>query len=389
MKNVGILLPIIGKGGAERVATRLSTLLCDDYNLFFIVFSQDYEPTYPYKGTFINLGVSPSKSKIKKFFSILKRSRKLRKIKKKYKLDCVISFLDSANLVNVLSKTKKCKTIISIRNFDFLNLGFLHKKVTQYVYKKSNTIVCCSREIEKAIKKNYKVKNSLVTIYNPFDYESINRQANELLDISLPKGFKFVTMGRIMRQKGYWNLVKSFYLFLKNNPNADAYLIIIGKDYSEGKINELVKSLKIESKVYFLGQLDNPFNVLKHCDCYILSSLFEGFPNALTEAMCCGIPIISSNCKSGPKEILNQSTELEINDVYLAKYGVLYKEYTESLVEDYSTYIANEHQYLTQAMELVFENETIRKEYSEKAIERIKDFSYSRCKQSFIDVIDK
>lgn len=388
MKTIGILIPIIGKGGAERVATRLSALLASEYNLYFIVFSQDYAPSYSFEGKFINLYVSPSRSKIKKFFSIIKRSKRLKKIKKKYHIDCVISFLDSANLVNILSRTKKCKSVVSIRNFDFLNVNLISKILNKYVYKKAQRIVCCSKEIEKAIKDNYNIDSKAITIYNPFDYDIIKEQAKEKMIISFPKGFKFVTMGRIMTQKGYWNLIKSFYLFHKNNVNAEACLIIIGNDFSKGKISSLISSLKLENKVFLLGQLDNPFNVLKHCDCYILSSLFEGFPNALAEAMCCGLPIIASNCKSGPKEILDDKIELEVNDVYIAKYGVIYKEYIECVEEDYSPKIYLENTYLANAMKIIYDNEQLRKDLINKSYERVKDFSYIECKQKFIYLID-
>ena len=166
-------------------------------------------------------------------------------------------------------------------------------------------------------------------------------------------------------------------------------LIIIGKDFSNGKIESLIKSFKLESKVILLGQLDNPFNILKECDCYVLSSLFEGFPNALTEAMCCGLPIIASNCKSGPKEILDDSIELNVDNVYLAKYGILYPEIAECKGEDYTPTIYAENEFLANAMELIVNDENLRRRLKEKGLERVKNFSYSVCKNKFISIIEE
>ena len=117
--------------------------------------------------------------------------------------------------------------------------------------------------------------------------------------------------------------------------------------------------------------------------------MVEGFPNALTEAMCCGLPVIAANCKSGPKEILDENAGLKVDDVYVAKYGILYKEYSICVDEDYTPSIYDENQYLASAMELMFSNSPLREKLIEKGLKRIKDFSYAECKKNFISVIEE
>ena len=130
--NIGILLPNITKGGAERAATRISKILSKNHNVYMIVFSQEEEPAYDYAGTFIDMNCGPKKGVIGKILEIRKRSKKLKKIKKEYKLDVVISFMKTPNLVNVLSKVRGCRNFVSVRNYLFeeQNLGFMARLQT-------------------------------------------------------------------------------------------------------------------------------------------------------------------------------------------------------------------------------------------------------------------
>jgi glycosyltransferase involved in cell wall biosynthesis len=77
--------------------------------------------------------------------------------------------------------------------------------------------------------------------------------------------------------------------------------------------------------VYFLGFATNPFPYLSKSDVFLMTSLYEGFPNVLIEAMSCGLPVISSDCKSGPREILSPSTDIHLttNTLEFAEYGLL------------------------------------------------------------------
>ena len=133
--------------------------------------------------------------------------------------------------------------------------------------------------------------------------------------------------------------------------------------------------------------MDNPFKAISKCDAYVLSSLFEGFPNALVEAMICGLPVIASNCQSGPKEILDDVSELNINGVYKAKYGIIYENYP-SLEEDYTPNITKEHQILADAMELLYKNKDLRDYYKKQSIERAKVFNYDTTRDKLEKILN-
>lgn len=393
--KIGLLLPQIAKGGAERAATRISKIMSENHEIFLIVFCQECKIAYDYKGKLVDLGVKSSKCFFEKLLANYKRISKLKKVKKSLKLDAVISFTQTPNYVNVKSTVAGCKTIVSIRNYIFTEKkdGFISKlllKTTKKILTKSDFVLPVSKELTESIVNKYSniknIRKKVITMYNPYDVdEIINLSKNQwkLEDSSLY--FDFCTVGRLVHQKGFWNLIKSFYLFNKIHKNSR--LFIIGKGNDESKLNNLISSLNLESNVYLLGEMDNPFKAISKCDAYVLSSLFEGFPNALVEAMICGLPVIASNCQSGPKEILDDVSELDINGVYKAKYGIIYENYP-SLEEDYTPNITEEHQILADAMELLYKNKNLRDYYKKQSIERAKVFNYDTTRDKLEKILN-
>lgn len=390
--KIGLLLPQISKGGAERAATRISKILSENHEVYLIVFCQECDIAYDFAGKLVSLNVHSAHGIFSKLVASIKRIKKLKKIKKDLKLDAVISFMQSPNYVNVKSNVDNCKNIVSIRNYIFTEkrqsfFSKLELTTTSTILKKADDVICVSEEIRKSIYKSFsKIRNlnrKLKVLYNPYNFNEITILSNEYYAVD--KSFKFCSIGRIQKQKGFFNLIKSFYIFQKKYNNVK--LFIIGADYSNGKITKLIADLKLENEVILLGQMDNPFKTISKCDVYVLSSLFEGFPNALVEAMICGLPVIASNCQSGPKEILDDVSELDISGVYKAKYGIIYENYP-SLEEDYTPNITKEHQILADAMELLYKNKDLRDYYKNQSIERAKVFNYDTTRDKLEKILN-
>ena len=108
--------------------------------------------------------------------------------------------------------------------------------------------------------------------------------------------------GRLTEQKGFDVLIKAFLLVNKKKP--DTRLIILGEGEKRQELNELVKSLGIADKVSLPGFMNNPYSYMNHSTLFVLSSRWEGLPNALLEALTLGTPIVATKCPSGPSEIL-------------------------------------------------------------------------------------
>lgn len=153
----------------------------------------------------------------------------------------------------------------------------------------------------------------MLTINNYCDFQKIKEQAavKEIDEFEgFEEGYKYVvTAGRLTKQKGQWHLIRSFSKVLESIPNTK--LVIIGKGKYLEKLIQLSKDLGIQDKVIFTGYVNNPHKIISKCDVFAFPSLFEGFSNALLEAMACNIAVVSSDCDSGSREILAPETPFD------------------------------------------------------------------------------
>jgi len=397
MKKVGLLIPNLSSGGAEAVVSRLSKILKETYDIYIILFDSQ-NICYEFSGNLIDMNINvKGTSIIKKLPLTLKRILKLRKIKKEENFDAVISFLDNANIVNVLSKTRTCKSILSIRNYIKIEMSksFLGKIINfciKVLYNRADYIITVSKLIEQSMNKDYQIKCSkLSTIYNPYNVDEICEKSIELIEDQYKDFFKskkiFITVGRQSHQKGYWHLLKAFFLVKKNIP--DAKLIIIGKDFLDGKVKKLAEKLNIKDDILFITYHNNPFKFIANSQVYIMTSLFEGFPNALVEAMICRCPVIATDCKSGPREILYHELDLNksISNIETAEYGILVPAFNNN--ENWnSNDFEKGDMILSSAMFELMENMELRNNYTDKAFERAKKFNYEICNSKYMEVIE-
>ena len=110
-----------------------------------------------------------------------------------------------------------------------------------------------------------------------------------------------IGMGRLGRQKNFEVLIRAFYMV---RAQLDCRLLILGEGRRHGRLERLVRGLGMTESVQLPGFVENPYPYLAKADLFVLSSLWEGSPNALSEALALGVPVVSTDCESGPREIL-------------------------------------------------------------------------------------
>lgn len=336
-KKILFVISTLNTGGAQRAFANISMGLPENYECDFLL-NDTENVSYPYKGNLLSLGLKPEKDKTKLWYQfkvLWKRFFALRKLKRSGKYLCCISGLTSANAVNVLTECKDCRTIISIRNYvskDRLKgvKDLVNTAAIKVLYNRADMITVVSESAKLDLIRNYGIKgNRIVTIYNGYDINRIQQFAKEELSWEEKGWFAgcsrmIVTMGRLTYQKGQQYLIEAMKVIHREQP--DVKLLILGEGELEQSLRELAIKAGLQDAVVFGGFAKNPYHILSKCDLFVLPSLYEGFPNALVEAMCCGLPVISTDCDSGAREILAPGTDVSekvTRDFEKAEYGLL------------------------------------------------------------------
>lgn len=379
-----LLVPMLDQGGLERVCALTAQLLKTDYEVHLVVFNAA-GMIYDVSGVhLIDLQMGAVPGRIGKLLNVWKRARKVRKLKRAFDIQISYSFGQTANLVNVLSKCHDT-TWAGIRGYGAL----LERRRMQLVCKRADRMISCTKVMERELAASYPVRASAV-LYNPCNLVQIQELASEAVDrqfeafLAKP-GKTVVSMGRAHDVKGFWHLLKCIYLIKESLP--DSKLMIIGDgDYSEYR--QLAADLQIEADVLFTGVQKNPFALLARADVYALTSDSEGFPNALIEAMACGLPCISVNCRTGPAEILQEDyTECENQDrLYMGDYGILTPVFHGGKNLDAASF-AKEEKIYAEALKRLLTEEALYISYQKKVQERARDFCMEAYKIKLDELI--
>ena len=398
MKKIGLLINAMNSGGAERVVSRLTRILGEKYQVHLILFEDTYME-YECAGQLHVLNVPATDGGVVSKLRLLhKRIKALKKLIRQLELCCVISFLDSPNFVNLLASDRGCKQVISIRNYSQVeNSGSTLGKLTdlgmKLLYRRADKVVTVSRLLEQDFHKVYGVPaEKIVTIYNPYNFEDMRQKGQlplpEEVKPFFENGFVFANMGRMVYQKAIWHMVKAFSLVHKKYPETK--LMLIGEDWTDGKLPQLLQQLELQDAVLLTGRVRNPYQYLQNANGYVLSSLFEGFPNALVEAMACGLPVIATDCPSGPREILYREPDLsqKATTVTEADFGLLIP--LGEPEEDWEpTHITDGQRHMAQAMEQLLTDGTLRQQLAKKALDRSHTFDFAGALEAFGKVIEE
>lgn len=321
-KKIFFFLPTLSIGGGERVVSELSLNLPDSIDIKILLFKN--QVSYPFKGEVICLDIPLSNNLIKKVYYFFVGIYRFKKIIKKENPDHIIAFGVPANIISLLS-TKK--TIARVDNFMSSSAKGVYKFLIKLLYNRACRIVSVSKASALDLIKNFKIKEDKIkVIYNPLNTDEINILAKESLEPKYEGIFKnpvIISMGRLSGQKSQWYLIRAFSRVKKSINNAR--LVILGNGELEQDLKNIAEELNLGGSVHFLGWQKNPFKFLARSKVFALSSLWEGLPYVVLEALACGLPVVSADCKSGPREILAPETDFtkEAKDIEYAQFGIL------------------------------------------------------------------
>ncbi len=378
-KKLAILIYSLASGGAERVVSILLNELDKKYDLTLILMNDTifYNITENIEIIYIE-NSDPVESGIKKLIKLPYLAWKYKKICQKYEIDFSLSFMNRPNYINTLSKVfgSRAKILISERiapSQEYLTNSLKDKvsrRLIKYLYPKASVIIPNSCGIKIDLMENFNIDNNIIkVINNPIDLDKIKLLQSQHVIIK-KDNFNFITIGRLFEQKNHDLLLESIL-------ECDANLYIIGEGELRNKLEEKIIKFKLEDRVFLLGRKENPYAYLKEADCFIFSSNYEGFPNVLLEALACGLPIISTDCISGPREILSPSTDVHFqtkSGIELSEYGIL-------------TPVGNKES-LVDAIQLIISNQNLVNKYKKIAKKRASNFDKDIIINKFIEVIE-
>lgn len=340
-KNILIYNGSLRMGGIERVLIEvLQNLNKEKYNIDLIiedgikslnVFEKDI-PSY------INLNYLKNEDQINKikyyrdrkknsFFDRIKyqvvlfydkvlKKKRLKQLVKGKKYDVVIDFdMDLSKFINLIETKKR--------------IAWVHTDIEKWYAKKSRIkrlgnrlkkyeqIVTICNEMEENTKNLFPfLKNKITRIYNPFNFEKIEILSKENVDINLKSYLERDYIVSVMRlttlQKDFKTLIKAFKVAKENGMKEKLYILGDGPDKKQ--IENLITEENLKEEIFLLGSIKNPYPWIKNAKALVHSSKYEGFGLVLVEALILGTKVISSNCPTGPKEILDYGNLGELFD---------------------------------------------------------------------------
>ena len=374
-----IFINSLSSGGAERVVSHLLWNLRDAFEIHLAMYSRIIDFKIPAEIKIFDLGQSVRENDLSVFMKMPLMAYRLQRYCKAHDIGTSVAFLNRPCYVNGLMRSLfgfKGRIVMCERTYQSTLLnsrGPLFKAISarlvKFAYKRANLVLANSYAMKADLVENFNIKTPVRAIHNPINIGYIKEKANESVNVCFSdKTFYFITVGGFRKEKNYALLVDAFFK-LKQLP---VQLLFVGAGPQEEYIKQKVHSLGLEEKVRFCGFDSNPYKYVLRSDCFVLSSYVEGFPNVLLEALACGKPVIATDCKSGPREILAPGTDIHheaTTNYEIAAHGILTPTHDAVL--------------LAAAMKKIYEDVALRQSMEASAEQRARFFDLDEIIESF------
>ena len=306
--RVAFILPSLKGGGAQRVVLTIANKLANSGLEVDVVLFEQAGEYVEHVSPRINVWDLRTKRAMRSFLPLLRYTRRRKPL-------IVISSLPHVNLLMILVKLlgSKATKVIAVEH-NTLSQTIQHSRgysiyvliaLMKLFYRYATKLIAVSHGVKNDLQEVLKLKDKSVTvIYNPVITASLSSQSKKPVrhpffeDRSSPV---IVAAGRLTQAKGFNLLLDAISLVTRDTP---CRLIILGEGPDREALEEQLQRLGLESSVSLPGFVANPYSFFSNSDLFVLSSYWEGLPTVLIEALACGTPVVSTDCPSGPKEIL-------------------------------------------------------------------------------------
>ncbi len=301
-KKLILFMPFMGGGGVEKNLLIISEFLSKKYNnLYVCTCSKRFKKKFNKNIKFIST-TKDLNNKVSLRFQYFISLYLLIKFLIKNKNSIVFAF--QANIYCILL----CKLLgvkIIVRSNSSPS-GWYHNFLKKIIYKKiisiADAVVVNSKEFKREMENKFEIK--VHCIYNPLNFNEIIKLSKKKINYNFfkdKKSLKLINLGRFTEQKDQITILKAAKI-LKNKINFK--LLIMGRGIEKNNLLSYILKNNLSKEVKIINFQNNPYNLLKKADVFILSSKYEGLPNVLLEAAVLKKFIISTKCPTGPGEIL-------------------------------------------------------------------------------------
>lgn len=307
--RITLVIGTMGGGGAERVMSILADYWAQQgVSVTLITLAPVSEDFYNVNTRVRRVGLGLTKSKLSLWHRIwnnLKRVILLRRAIRASRPDCIVSFLSQPNVVTLVAGVGMCIPVIVSEHIDprQMDVGKICHAFRRFLYPRAAAVVILTEGVREWAEE-FVDKAAVRVIPNPIPEVVLKQQAGAQSERS---GHVVAAMGRLDPQKGFDVLLKAFARCTGQYP--DWSMVILGEGGERSQLEALARKLGIADRVSLPGLIRNPFWILRAADLFVLSSRFEGFPMALIEAMSCRLPVISTDCPSGPRDIVRDGVD--------------------------------------------------------------------------------
>ncbi len=314
MKKIAIVIGDLGMpGGAEKVAADLATEFHQrGHDVTVITFEEKQKSGYlqtPAKHLHLSM---PSRegALFSQLRLLVERVWTFRKVFKREQFTHIFSFLESANVPCALASPL---TRVSV-HIDPDEWTERQQTIIKFAFKRAHTVVALTNTMQAKLQTRLQLEN-VVRIYNPVMTDVVHQRAKENIEINQPF---ILAVGRLNNLKRFDRLIAAY---AQAKVSAKCLLIILGEGELQQSLEQQIQTLGLKEKVLLLGYEANPYKYMTRAEYLVMSSDTEAYPVVLIEALSLGCPVLSTDCPSGPREIIHDSENgllVAVNEAALA-----------------------------------------------------------------------